>query len=475
MKTPKLNIAIADVLKQFGIETIALEKLANLLLDYRAFEEYPSTKPILRDILKKGYGAKLLELYQANKATMATGAVALVEEYSKDTEYKKDHVQYVFDCLLFGLGVVKQVNEPFSNSFDPYAAKGDILDTLDEQFNQLRKQYVDLLDKLAIRPNDILHDAAGYYEAAALTQLYAVEAKINVLCQELQRSDKDWCKKQLEMKLNTFKFAKEKAVQEEIRKEQDNFINLINSALILPKKFGIKLSGYLDPSIQQEKERIAGLIVEYYSEINRKYDNWCEEQEKELLAKHHVGFDSMAKQVALIYVLPAIIIFIALNISIKRIQSSKDIETFDTYIALGDSLCIEQNYIEAMSAYYAADTAYHGNYFPSRHHSDARNKLQTTIRKFQNQCDALLKQRKLSQVKPLVESIPPAIRKDYPNIDTKAKEQLRESVNKGLEDMIKRVSATNGKLTKDDKEYLNELILVSEDTYWLNIIKKKSK
>jgi len=194
-----------------------------------------------------------------------------------------------------------------------------------------------------------------------------------------------------------------------------------------------------------------------------------------LLAKHHVGFDSMAKQVALIYVLPAIIIFIALNISIKRIQSSKDIETFDTYIALGDSLCIEQNYIEAMSAYYAADTAYHGNYFPSRHHSDARNKLQTTIRKFQNQCDALLKQRKLSQVKPLVESIPPAIRKDYPNIDTKAKEQLRESVNKGLEDMIKRVSATNGKLTKDDKEYLNELILVSEDTYWLNIIKKKSK
>lgn len=475
MKTPKLNIAIADVLKQFGIETIALEKMANLLLDYRAFEEYPSTKPILRDILKKGYGAKLLELYQANKENMVTDAMALVEEYSADTEYKKDHVQYVFDCLLFGLGVIKQVNEPFSNSFDPFAAKGDVLDTLEEQFDQLRKQYLDLLDKLATRPKDILHDAAGYYTAAALTQLYAVEAKISVLGQQLNRNEKDWCKKRLEIKINTFKETKAKAVKAELDKEKNNFIQLITSALVLPKKYGIKLSGYLDPSIQAEKERIAALIVEYYNEINLTYDDWCENQEKELLDKHHVGIESIAKQVGLLYILPAIILIIALNITIKRIQSSKDIATFDTYIALGDSLSIENNYIEAMSAYYAADTAYHGNYFPSNHHRNAQNRLQVSITKFQRQCDNLLKQKKLSQVKQLVESIPSDIRKAYPNIDTKAKEQLKESVNKGLEDMIKRVSATNGRLTKDDKDYLNELILVSEDTYWLNIIKKKSK
>ena len=54
-KGQKLNIAIQTILKQYGVDFMATVKLANVLLDYRAFEEYPSTKPILRDILNKGF------------------------------------------------------------------------------------------------------------------------------------------------------------------------------------------------------------------------------------------------------------------------------------------------------------------------------------------------------------------------------------------------------------------------------------
>lgn len=475
MKTPKLNIAIADVLKQFGIETIASEKLANLLLDYRAFEEYPSTKPILRDILKKGYGTKLFNLYQADPASMTATTVALTEEYLGDTEFKKDQVQYVFDCLLFGLGVVKQVNEPFSNSFDPYAAKGDILDTLEEQFNQLRKQYVDLLDKLATRPNDILHDAAGYYTAAALTQLYAVEAKINVLCQQLNQEEKTWCKKQRETKLAAFQKAKVKAVQAEITKEKTTYTGHLNSSLILPRKYGIKSSGYLDAATQTERDAIATNIKDYYGELNLPYDNWCEDQEKELLAKHHVGWDSIAKQVGLIYVLPFVILLITAITSIRYAISADNIAQYDRYMFVGDSLSTEKDYIGAMCAYYTADTIYHAKFRSSGYHRNAQTKLKVATAKFGKHCDSLLEQKKLSQVKSLVEAIPQPIRDAYPHIDTNARRQLSESIDRGLDDMISRISKNGGKLKQEDKEYLNELMLVSEDKYWFNIIKKKSK
>ena len=477
-KGQKLNIAIQTILKQYGVDFMATVKLANVLLDYRAFEEYPSTKPILRDVLNKGYGQKILDIYKANPTNIHNELLPIIDEYCTDNSYKKDHIIYVFDCLLFALGCLDSINEPFSNTFNPYATKGDILDTLAEQYDLLKKQYVDLLDKLVIKPNDIIKDAAGYYSTESLTQLYAVEAKILVLHQQLGKNEVEWCKTQLRDKILFYYQEKETAVKQKLQEDKDKYLSRLKSALIIPKKLGLHFSAYFDSDKSQEIQDLSANIKSYYDELGLPYDDWCENQKNDLLSSHHVGALNVLIQIALKHVLPLVCTYICITTTVKYVQSKEDIDEFNTFIALGDSLVAEKQFVAALDAYYSADTIYHGTFMPTKYHMNAKSSFLASVKGLRRQCIDYIIAEKFSLAQKNIESIPQEYKNLYPECSTVISEinsQLRKNAEDGLKSMIDRISKSNGKLSKKDKDYLNELILISNDTYWLEIIKKREK
>lgn len=477
-KGQKLNIAIQTILKQYGLDFIASSKLANILLDYRAFEEYPSTKPIIKDILNKGYGKRLLDIYNSHPENIHSDLVPIIDEYCSDTTYKKDHISYVFDCLIYGLGCIDSVNEPFSNTFNPYATKGNVLDTLSEQYDLLKKQYVDLLDKLVIKPNDILKDAAGYYTTESLTQLYAIEAKILVLHQQLAKNEADWCKTQLRNKILLFNTEKEDAVKQKLQEDKDKYLSLLNSALIIPKRLGLKFSAHFNSDKSQEIQDLSATIKSYYDELGIAYDDWCENQKNSLLSSYQVGALNVLIQIAIKHVLPLVCVYLCIITSVRYVQSKEDIHEFKTFIALGDSLSSEKQYVAALDAYYTADTTYHGTFMPTKYHSEAKSHFLNSVKGVRRQCIDLIAAEKMSLAKQNIDNIPLKYKELYPECSTAIKEtnlQLQNIANDGVQTMIDRISKSNGKLSKKDKDYLNELILISNDTYWLEIIKKREK
>lgn len=477
-KIVKLHIATKSVVEQLGVDVIQTDKFANLLMDYHAFEEYPATKQILRDVLKKGYGQRLYNEWSSSSDKITTTSVSLMNEYSKGSEFKQDMISYVFDCLLYGIGAISDVNDPFSNAYNPFASKGNILDTLDEQYNNLKKQYVDLLEKLAVKPVNLLHDAAGYYTTESLTMLYAIEAKLVVLGAELGKSELDWCQHQLTDKKSKMQHEKMDAVKAEITKEQKAYTTLATSSIIVPKFATVKFSGYFDSAKESELKEIEGRIVAGYKEIGLPYDHWCKAEKDAILKQYEVGAATLFGQIALKILTPIMIVFFSCLYLVRYVGSRSEIEEFNRYIAVGDSLSAANDLLAAFDMYYTADTAYTGSFLPSRYHANASKSFENTIAKFDRQCSDLMDSKKLSAAKAMVDTLPELYCSKYRALATnrdKYKKELEEASSTGLDQMIKKVSSGNGKLKKEDKEYLDELIAISNDPYWLNVIKKKSK
>lgn len=477
-KIVKLHIAAKSVVDQLGVDVIQTDKFANLLMDYHAFEEYPATKQILRDVLKKGYGQRLYDELSTSSDTITIASVSLMNEYSQNSEFKQDMISYVFDCLLYSIGAISEVNDPFSNAYNPFASKGNILDTLDEQYNNLKKQYVDLLEKLAVKPVDLLHDAAGYYTTESLTMLYAIEAKLVVLGVELGKSKQDWCRDQLAEKKSKMQREKIDAVKAEITKEQTAYTTLATSSVVVPKFATVKFSGYFDSSKESELKEIEDRIVAGYKEIGLQYDNWCKSEKDAILKKYEVGAATLLGQIAIKILTPIMIVFFSCLYLVRYVSSKSEIEEFNRYIAVGDSLSAANDPLAAFDMYYTADTAYTGSFLPSRYHANASEAFESTIIKFDRQFVDLMEDKKLSAAKALVDTLPNLYCSRYKTLAesrNKHRKDLEEASKTGLNQMIKKVSSGNGKLKEEDKEYLDELIAISNDSYWLNVIKKKSK
>lgn len=221
----KLHEAIKQLIGQFGKGIVTEVRLANLLADLNGYEEYPAMKSVFKDLEKVGFGQKLYDSYCKNPDSTQDNINNYIRQCVEKTGYKEDLVSYGFDSILYGLGVLQIVNEPLSKGYDPKSKVGDILDTMDEQLDALKKQYLDSLDRLATKPNDILHDAPAYYSAEAQNKLYAIEAKIEVLQHELgKHEENDWCRNKKIMKLFDFKKEKNDTICKELLKLYSPYI-----------------------------------------------------------------------------------------------------------------------------------------------------------------------------------------------------------------------------------------------------------
>ena len=162
-KKYQLHIGIKDIIQMNGVETIRTVLLANILADYSAYDEYPATKVILKDVLTNGFGQRIFDAFKKSGNSSLAEIEKIKQDYSKATKFKKDVVNYVFDSICYGLGLKTSVKEPSNNSFEPFKNESDnMLDRRPGMLAEVKKEYEEALKTLLVQPKDIIWDAGAY-------------------------------------------------------------------------------------------------------------------------------------------------------------------------------------------------------------------------------------------------------------------------------------------------------------------------
>lgn len=186
-----LSESIKEVIQQYGSDVVKSNRLSNILDDVASFDELPAAKPVLRALLKAGYGEKLLKGKKNWELKVKSHTTEICQNYG----FQQDIVEYLLSSIVYGLGFSKIIPK-FDSSSRQIAkskkrtSKAKTISDLKEELNALKKEYCELLDSLLIIPDK----ASAYYPASALTRLSFVEGKIKILNDALKINDDDWCK-----------------------------------------------------------------------------------------------------------------------------------------------------------------------------------------------------------------------------------------------------------------------------------------
>lgn len=476
----KLHEAIKQLVTQFGESVVTEVRLANLLADLNGYQDYPAMQTVLKEVLKAGYGQIFYSAYKTNPQKALNEELNLIKKIAIETRFKEDLISYSLDCILFAIGGITTINEPFSKGFDAYSSgSGDILNNLSSQLSALKKQYVDMLDKLVTLPNNILRDAPGYYSTEALNQLYAIEAKIAVILQETNASkDLNWCKQKRREKIENFKQQKADVVIKSLDPKKHEYIQYLKTLLIIPHKFFIKKSGYYDLSGEQKLNAIEEDIKLIYYNMGKSYDNWCENEKAQHQSKYIVDNRNIARQIFLKIAIPVIIIFGFGSASISYMSSADDIERFEQSIADGEQLISKGDYAKALQIFSSARANYNASFRTSHYKNIASEHINSSIEDAVQMSLSLTSNGKLVESSDLLKSLSQKIvSENSQNSDkyNRAKTELSKAVENGLDNIISNISSNNGKLDAKGCETLNELLKINPNDYWLNLIKNKEK
>ncbi len=354
----------------------------------------------------------------------------------------------------------------------------DILENLDGQLADLKKQYLDLLDRLAIHPKDISQDAPAYYSTEALNTLYAIEYKIVVLQQHSGNNEFGWCEQKREKKLSAFKKQKNEVVAQLLSELKTKYSNLLEASITIPKKYFIKRSGYYDNQSLHELSLIEENIKCTYYNMSMTYDNWCEVEKSKALSKYAITSTNLLVQVFTKIGIPAAIIIGSGTAGTSYLTSLNAIEQFENTIQLGEQKVSDGQYGAALQLFNHAKISYDGS-FRNSHYSDIADKHVTAnIDKAVKSCTEMIQEKELLSANNLISSLPQDVIEENASNAGKIKTLhilLESAVNEGLDVLISNISANNGHLDANTREYLNELIAISPNDYWLNFIRNKEK
>lgn len=416
----KLHDATKQLVTQFGQKVVTEVRLANLLSDLNGYQEYPAMKQVFRDLLKDGYGQKLFDAYQGNASEAVTKATELTTIFALDSHFKEDLVSYAFDCLLWSLDCIKTINEPMSKGFDPIS-KGDaeLLDNLLDKLSAFQKQYLDLLDRLVVVPKDLLVDAPAYYSVASLNQLYTLEAKIAAIMEQLGKVDYDWCKKQRNNKLEDYHKRQNDAIAKD---EQDKA-----------------------EAKERERKRLE-------AERRKKYIRYAT-----------IGA-------------VAVVMAGATGTGISYSTSADAIGEFEHTIQMGEQAVSQKDYARALQLFDNAKSGYDGSFRPSHYQGIAERYINSGIEEATTTCTNLIKEGKLLEAKNILASLPTSLVSGNVENETKVKsanEALDQAIASGLDDLMRNISSNKGHLDATGKARLEDLLKVTPENYWLNIIRNK--
>lgn len=176
----KLHQAIKDIVSQKGKEMIANVQIINFLLDYQAFKEKPATKLILRDIINSGYAEEMLAL-NPNEPNWAISLIKFKRDFVDSYGYRDNLVEYVFDAIVYGIGLRIDSAEPkIKNSINVQS----FFDITEENTSEQHEENVEKNNQ-DIDQSDLYSIALTFYNEGKYKQAEAfIEKAISLFSQK---------------------------------------------------------------------------------------------------------------------------------------------------------------------------------------------------------------------------------------------------------------------------------------------------
>lgn len=100
----KLYDSIKEIVKLKGKEIITDSALLNYLNDYHTFEERPSSKLVLRDVINGGYSDKILQLNNT-EISWTIKLKSYEHDFVDSCGYKEELVLYVFQSVAYAINL----------------------------------------------------------------------------------------------------------------------------------------------------------------------------------------------------------------------------------------------------------------------------------------------------------------------------------------------------------------------------------
>jgi len=115
----KLQEALRKVIRQFGVSVIQEKRLMSFLADYRAFDDYPAVREVMKAIATGECGKDLCRYAtEESDDEYLKFADSLKESLASEKSFKQEFADYAVDSISFALGIASSVTEPGDNGFE---------------------------------------------------------------------------------------------------------------------------------------------------------------------------------------------------------------------------------------------------------------------------------------------------------------------------------------------------------------------
>ena len=118
----KLHEALRNIFRKFGLEVLEDGRFQGFLADYRAYDEFPAMRQVMRSLADGGYGTELgSRIRNGNDADVRLYGDYLKKALSAALNFKTEFASYAVDSIFFAMGFTGSVQEPRDHGFDASA------------------------------------------------------------------------------------------------------------------------------------------------------------------------------------------------------------------------------------------------------------------------------------------------------------------------------------------------------------------
>ena len=114
----KLHEALRKVIRHFGVNVIEEKRLMSFLADYKAFDDYPAVKEVMKCIATGDSGKKICLAADGSDEEFLRIASEIRETLVREKSFKEEFARYAVDSVSFALGIVSDVTEPGDHGYE---------------------------------------------------------------------------------------------------------------------------------------------------------------------------------------------------------------------------------------------------------------------------------------------------------------------------------------------------------------------
>ena len=122
----KFHEALRRAVRQFGINVLQEHRLMSVLADYKAFEDYPAVKEVMKAVSAEGHGKELCRLaMDGSDEECLRYADDMKKSLVRNSSFREEFAQYAAESLVFALGLRTSVQEPSDHGFEAVRRKNE--------------------------------------------------------------------------------------------------------------------------------------------------------------------------------------------------------------------------------------------------------------------------------------------------------------------------------------------------------------